>query len=280
MEFREFNKTQCISNIRVLAKDKGIKLGQLETAAGVSPGYLSRMDKEDSNSTPSIEMLYSVAQQLDVSLDLIVAGKYDALTDNEMYMISFIEQLIKDTINDELDWKRENLVDLDNIQVYGNGETSHPLFIRYNGDATYNSSFSAKGEVQVRGDIVNACVQNEVHVYVVPVEGDVVVSSSAKDVQKVHAEYYEVYIVENGFDYTRVNPLCATMDIAIEITNQVERLYDTVLEVQANLGLDKHVKSILAGYMDRKKAFKGFNEAIANTAENAFAAIPEDDIPF
>ena len=40
-----FDKIKLLQNIRFLALQKGVKIGELESEAGVSVGYISRMLK-------------------------------------------------------------------------------------------------------------------------------------------------------------------------------------------------------------------------------------------
>lgn len=52
-----FDKRLFISNIYQLAKERSVKIGDLEKKAGVSVGYLSRINKEDSNTVPTIDFV-------------------------------------------------------------------------------------------------------------------------------------------------------------------------------------------------------------------------------
>ena len=52
-----FDKKRCIENIYTIAKEKNIKIGDLEEKAGVSKGYLSRINKEDSSSVPGVDLI-------------------------------------------------------------------------------------------------------------------------------------------------------------------------------------------------------------------------------
>ena len=50
----EFDKRRCMSAIYAIAKEKGVKIGDLEKEANVSTGYLSKLNKEENTSSPSI----------------------------------------------------------------------------------------------------------------------------------------------------------------------------------------------------------------------------------
>ena len=104
---KEFNKMLCLSNIYHLAKSKNIKIGDLESAAGVSAGYISRLNKADTKTSPSIEMLAVVADMLGVSLDALLYHDYESLTPTEKYVVDFLEKLRSKTHSNEEIWRRE-----------------------------------------------------------------------------------------------------------------------------------------------------------------------------
>ena len=78
-----YDKTRCLNNIYALAKERGIKIGDLEESAGVSRGYLSRVAKPDYQGSPPIEMLDAVAKQLGVGIDYLVNYSPDAFSESE-----------------------------------------------------------------------------------------------------------------------------------------------------------------------------------------------------
>ena len=78
-----FDKTRCLTNIYYLARQKGIKIGDLEAEANVSTGYFSRLNKEDNKTVPSIETLLLVADKLGVSVDALVRRDYATPTPRE-----------------------------------------------------------------------------------------------------------------------------------------------------------------------------------------------------
>ena len=81
----------CIKNIRTYAKAKDINIGLLETSAGVSAGYLSRMDKKQNISISTLNrfadvlnispaMLLSEVKEHEIAADLIRTGDFDNIT--------------------------------------------------------------------------------------------------------------------------------------------------------------------------------------------------------
>ena len=104
-----FDKKRCIANIYQLAKEQGIKIGDLEKKAGTSAGYLSRINKDDNNSSPSIDFIAAVAMVLGVTVDALIKNDYTTPTATEKYLLDFIDTLLSRTNADELDWKKHKL---------------------------------------------------------------------------------------------------------------------------------------------------------------------------
>ena len=123
-----FDKRLCIANIYQLAKEKGIKLGDLEKSAGVSAGYISRINKEDSNTVPTIDFIAAVAEALGVTVDAIIKNDYSTPTPTELYILSFVDRLLSQTNADELDWKKETATQLKVMGYDEQGSPDHPLF--------------------------------------------------------------------------------------------------------------------------------------------------------
>ena len=65
---------KIVSNIRALAKRRGMNLGAFELAIGVSVGYLSRVDKY--TNTPCIDTIASAAKVLDVTIEELLYEEF------------------------------------------------------------------------------------------------------------------------------------------------------------------------------------------------------------
>ena len=118
---KEFDKEQFIRNIDALIKQKHLKIGEVEKAAGLSAGYLSRYRKSESDAAPSVEWVWKLAQFLDVSVDLLISGNFDGATDNIQYLTKFIRELKQRTDDNEVEWSShsirsiQNAMELDDI---------------------------------------------------------------------------------------------------------------------------------------------------------------------
>lgn len=110
---KNINKRRVISNIRELAAQKKVKIGEIETAAGKAPGYSSRINKPDNTSELSAEFIVTAAKMLNVSVDDLLNRDYRGLenqqaplTESERYLLNFISKLEQETINATLIWKK------------------------------------------------------------------------------------------------------------------------------------------------------------------------------
>ena len=54
---KEFNKQQMLDNITFFLQEFSKKIGELETEAGVSPGYISRITKDEKQNRASTSSL-------------------------------------------------------------------------------------------------------------------------------------------------------------------------------------------------------------------------------
>ena len=126
---KNFNKSICFSNIRELLKDNpDVKIGQIEKEAGIRLGYMSRLEKGDNTAEPSVEFIVTAAKLLNVSVDTLITMDLANLTPTEKYLVSFIEKLKSDTIQDKINWSVETPFELSRCGVDCNGECDHPLF--------------------------------------------------------------------------------------------------------------------------------------------------------
>ena len=126
--YKHFNKGICLSNIRyLLSKNPERKIGQIEREANVQLGYMSRLEKQDNSSDPSVEFVVSAARTFGVSVDSLIGIDMQKLTPAERYTLSFMDKLKKDTLEDKLDWNIEPEDVLNYPHRDKNGNPTHPL---------------------------------------------------------------------------------------------------------------------------------------------------------
>lgn len=142
---KEFEKVVLFDNIAYLLKENDMKVGELETKAGVSVGYISRT--KEGNAKPGIDFIMKVASILNVSLDALLTTELKALTPTEKYLVTFLEKLIRDTGDDKLYWNVEKFSSLNRLLgPHGSDYGKHPLFneetFYYHDESNYPQEYS------------------------------------------------------------------------------------------------------------------------------------------
>ena len=185
-ENRNFNKSLCFSNIRELLKDNpDVKIGQIESAAGIRLGYMSRLEKGDNAAEPSVEFIVTAAKLLNVSVDTLISVDLANLTPTEKYLVSFIEKLKSDTMQDKINWSLETPFDIERMGVDITGNSNHPLlsletFYRqsecdYPDEVTENVYVSKTfgPNTWIHGDCYNLRLKNGSTLYLMDIAKDV-----------------------------------------------------------------------------------------------------------
>ena len=236
-----FDKKKCLANIYFLAKEKNIKIGDLETKANVSAGYLSRINKDDNETNPGIELLLTAAEELGVSLDALLTYEFEKQTPTEIYLLKFIEKMTKDTLSGEYPWEKEskaNFAELDNHNDY----VQHPLFLGYDpydersSNIHYNSHFVSNGEASVCGDCFNADMPDGTKIYLMRIER-----------KTSNALGYELYLVSGSI----ITPLC-TDTMPGGFSEALTNLYAAAVESCKHVKLDNRVRGIIDAFMEGK----------------------------
>lgn len=246
---KEFNKMLCLSNIYHLAKSKNIKIGDLESAAGVSAGYISRLNKADTKTSPSIEMLAVAADMLGVSLDALLYHDYEALTPTEKYMVDFLEKLQAKTVSHDQIWRRETYSRLHRVYQDQHGNPDHPLFDWQKNDSdsypsiAYNSLFREAEQVVVIDDAYILPFNGSDFLYLmkvgVPVEMD--------DRGNTMETEYELYLVDSRWN---VSIVChSTWEEESPYNQPLADLYTAAADSSKHPILTSNVRSAIDNFM-------------------------------
>jgi len=108
----EYNVNKLLSNIAILIKDKGLKVSEVESAIGISAGYLSRMIRKGSDANPSMEIVWKLANYFDISVETLVDGDASNPYDN-IRLITAIAKFCKvRTMSGQMEWydKTEEII--------------------------------------------------------------------------------------------------------------------------------------------------------------------------
>lgn len=241
------DKTKFFNNVRIVAKQKDMKIGELESAAGVSLGYISRTNK-DSGTKPGIDFVVNISRILGVSLDSLVSRDLSKMTPTEIRLVSFIEKMIRKTQDDELCWIRESVDELNTqVTIDGEGRCSHPLFTACtrtdsNGEKAPCAVFVSR-KYELTTHIVGECfhfyMKNGTALYIM----NVVHNRSYYDSDCVR----EIWMCPNGGDSQFV---CFSDDKNEEIAKLVDSLYDVVGKSCMHPKFNQYVEKSIDFFMD------------------------------
>ena len=247
-----YTKQKCIQRIYDTAKEKSIKIGDLEKNAGVSPGYLSRIIKEDSTSTMSVDLLVAIADQLHVSVEYLLTD-YDILNESESYLFRFFEKIKQETSKGKYEWEILTITEMEKLG-YGDDD-QYPFFESCydkdgNPDIEYKNRFHEGGENWLNGpfywtkfgqDGSVVYITNITHFAPDYIHGGATFENAVDE--------YEVYIKDNT---GKLIPLCNTSFISQALTDQIDSLYTLITETQVGIRVTPEVRHIIDNYFNEK----------------------------
>ena len=101
----EFDNTVLINNVSYLAKKSGMRFGDLESALGLSAGYISRTAKTDSKKRMSIDVVWKIAKLFEIELSSLIGRDLSVPEHGVDVLVKFIEKLTTKTIASEIVWE-------------------------------------------------------------------------------------------------------------------------------------------------------------------------------
>ena len=240
---KTFNKPLFMKNIKALMTKTGVKIGQIEHEAQVSPGYLSRISKEGSTSDPSLEFVITAADLLDVSVDYLLNGDAETMTETENYLAKFFTKVLNDTISDRLLWDREENEE-DRVISYEFPEEVKELCILYNTKQIeegvkvyYESSYGSRIHLSRDNDSFSVSIPDT--------EGKLYVT--ACKYPGTDEIIYEAYMVVKDTK----NPLCSTYSACKVVKSIVEKIYEEIIKSSNRVHFSEPVLGIMQNYLGK-----------------------------
>lgn len=240
----KFDNRICYENIINLYKAKGFKIGEFETEIGASIGYFSRLIKEDGKlGTISSEILFKAADVLAVPVEQLGSVDLTCLDPTEQYYFDFLNKVINETQNNNIDWKqyrKEDLRYFKNTMNLFEIEYGQLNGIEY---AFYNSQFwdDRKYNVSLANDVF--VFENEQGSFVLTCV-DVSSESNFK------FKGYELYFVDLN---SQVNGICYSAPDQNQCINQtLDSLFKTVALYIKKPKLDENVRVAIDAFMKAK----------------------------
>lgn len=255
-KFKHFDKARCFNNLTYLLVAKDKKLGDIERNSGNSPGYLSRMKSGKSNADPSIEFLITAAEELGVSVDMLVNSEIREMSQTEIYLQGFLKKLIEDTRNDKLTWVCQRQSELEEIGTEYDPCTdevsaAHPLYESKSipndtnyptWKAYYNSRFYKNCGVAPVGDsyYTDLVSNGNVTLYLMSCK------KGGDKIKWKKDNFWELYLYKLG---SGIHPLCNTMEICSPLEIMIDGLIKEIRESVSHVHINDEVKNAIDQYL-------------------------------
>lgn len=241
---RKYDKFQIFSNIRELCKNKDIKIGTVEKEAGVALGYMSRLEKANNASEPSLDFVVAAATTLGVTVDDLLYKQFSLLSANQIFLLSFLEKLKNDTSNDALRWEKETEEKLNTITSRDSSSVFFDLFsYRNKGESIRTHTSTEKkiflsntfaSETYVDGDCFTVSLGQAGRIFLMAVD-DLEHTPTAREVWMQTGGYQPSFLVSTYDPYIGV---------------MVDELYDAVKNQFMRPTLSVELQNAISLYMD------------------------------
>lgn len=234
-----FDKKLCISNIYFLARKKGLKLGDMERQAGVSTGYISRLNKEDNSTIPGVDFVEAIARMLGVTVDALINYDYENLSPTEEYLITVIEKMTAQTRYSERLWERMSDRSLRAEML---DEEGHPVCPMFSWDtekkkAMYVSAFDTS-DVRIIGTCFRSQMNEDTWAYLMLV-GTAEQRDSADG-------FYELYLRKG----MQISPVCCSgRNNQHVIAKDMKELYTAIVDTEYRPKIKMEVKQVLDAFL-------------------------------
>ncbi len=248
---QKYSKKLLLNNIDYLIKKKGIKVGELETAAGVSSGYFSRL-KNNENETvcPAVDTLSLIADKFNISLINLLYSDMTSLTEDDLYVIKFLKELTERTQDDKIKWDAESIMHFYDTRNYYIRDYHQPLADKtYDDDGDvikYKSLFNEK-PVELTGPIYKLS-RIKRNMYITKIQS----CDSNEQSDFDYCEGYEFYFEEKDGPSNSLHKVCYAMNNKgkPEIYDVLKTLYEAITIASNNTKLDQSVKDGIAAFLD------------------------------
>ena len=229
----KYNKALIRDNIKFLASKKGIKIGEVETEAGVSAGYLSRIVNDNNSSNALLDVIMTFADKMDVTVDSLMNVNFSQLSPDEKYLADFFHSLIFKTRGHQINWIAETQDKLSD-STYTN---THPLFQRTEyGQSLYHSYFNRFNRSE---ENIYYTILNNLKFYMIKV-------TEESPFEQINA--YETYFYDSN--QKRSTPLCLIKDDSY-LYNIIIELYQTAEISGASVHISVAARNIITNIMNQ-----------------------------
>lgn len=239
----EFDKNMLMNNINTLIKERGMKIGSLETEIDISTGYLSRMSKEGNDTMPGIDLIWKLAQKLEVSVDSLVTGDFQRSNDNLFFIMRFLHALETDTNLHAVEWEQfASYQDLQNKYAFSDlPMIDYEIDIDKQSESRmFKSLYDDK--MKLRMSTENYCGMGQ--------GLGVILLFKLKTSRNEGSEtVYEMYAIEDS-SKEQVIPICSTLENDGSAKPFLLDLYNCIDRHERDMKVSEEARNLINRYMD------------------------------
>lgn len=241
----EFDRTKLMTNITALIKEKGLRIGELENKVGISAGYISKMTKAENESMPGIDLIFKLAQELEVSMEALICGDFNKSNDNLLFLIQFLHSLIEDINIHRDEWRQ--FTDYQMIRE----EYDFPALPMLTGTLEVNiekknSAFRYVSEF--RRDANLTVTKDNFYAFVSGI-GPLVLFKLENHLPEGRKTELELYAINMDSSDEQVIPMCSSLDSDGEIAPYLMDLYNCLLRHSKDIQISEETRSLINGYL-------------------------------
>lgn len=245
----DFDRTKLMTNIAVLIKEKGLRIGELENRVGISAGYISKMTKADNESMPGIDLIYKLAQELEVSVEALVRGDFNKSNDNLLFLVQFLHSLEEDINTHRDEWI--SFSDYGGLQTeYGFSDL--PMLTRTL-DVDMKENDSAFRFISEFRKDAKLTVTKENFCGFVSFIGTVLLFKLENHLPEGKRAEFELYAFQDrgGGDEPLI-PICSSLDSEGELAPYLKDLYNCLLRHSKDIQISEEARRMINAYLQNR----------------------------
>lgn len=241
----EFDRTKLMTNITALIKEKGIRIGELEKKVGISAGYISKMTKAENESMPGIDLIFRLAQELEVSVEALVCGDFNKSNDNLLLLMRFLHSLVEDINIHRDEWRQ--FTDYKALRT----EYDFPELPMMAGTFEMNMEEKDSPFRYVSGFRLDAnlTVTNDNFYSFVSSIGPLLLFKLDNHLPEGDKTEFELYAINMGNFDESVIPICSSLDGDGELAPYLMDLYNCLLRHSKDIQISEETRIIINEYL-------------------------------
>ena len=241
----DFDRAKLMTNITVLIKEKGLRIGELESRVGISAGYISKMTKAENESMPGVDLIFKLAQELEVSVEALVCGDFNKSNDNLLFLMQFLRSLEEDINIHRDEWRQ--FADYDELRI----EYDFPALPMLTRTLEVNmqekvSSFRYVSEFRRNANLT--VTDDNFYAFVSGI-GPLLLFRLENHLPEGRKTEFELYAINMGSSDEQVIPMCSSLDSDGEIAPYLMDLHNCLLRHSKDIQISEETRSLINGYL-------------------------------